>query len=91
MKRISLKKLAELEVRFQAEVDTDLEFGLYSDGSPKLRISVEQEEPPSSRPELEVSLMWDCEKSPIGFCEYLGDEDPAHDHCVHCGDPEERK
>ena len=30
---------------------------------------------------------WDCDKSPSGTCEY--DDDP--DHCIHCGEPSERK
>lgn len=32
-----------------------------------------------------------CEGSPIGFCFYNGDIDPAHDDCLICGEPEERK
>lgn len=38
-----------------------------------------------------VSTFWDCEKSPIGCCIYKHYEDRAHDHCLFCGQPEERK
>ncbi len=34
---------------------------------------------------------WDCESSPTKHCLYDDDDDPAHDHCVFCGDPYERK
>ena len=34
---------------------------------------------------------WDCESSPTKHCLYDDDNDPAHDHCVYCGDPYERK
>ena len=34
---------------------------------------------------------WDCEKSPIGYCLYHNVEDEYHDHCIICGQPEERK
>lgn len=34
---------------------------------------------------------WDCEDSPAGICVYDGDMDPAHDHCLFCGQPHERK
>jgi len=36
-------------------------------------------------------LGWFCPKSETKLCEYNDDEDPAHDHCLHCGHPEERK
>ncbi len=34
---------------------------------------------------------WDCEKSPTGKCVYDIIEDPCRDHCVFCGEPDERK
>jgi hypothetical protein len=34
---------------------------------------------------------WDCNESPIGLCLYHNIEDPAHDSCIYCGEPEERK
>lgn len=34
---------------------------------------------------------WDCKDSPIGLCLYHNIEDPAHDNCIYCGNPEERK
>ena len=37
------------------------------------------------------ALPWDCYDNPIGVCQYDSDEDPAHDFCVHCEKPEERK
>lgn len=40
--------------------------------------------------EYVVSDYWTCRQSPINRCEYDPD-DSAHDDCVHCGEPEERK
>jgi len=34
---------------------------------------------------------WDCEQSPFNKCIYDNIQDPCHDHCLICGDPEERK
>lgn len=34
---------------------------------------------------------WYCPASTTHLCQYDNDEDPAHDNCVHCGQPEERK
>lgn len=34
---------------------------------------------------------WDCEKSPWKKCVYFHALDPAHDICLYCGHPEERK
>jgi hypothetical protein len=31
---------------------------------------------------------WSCSKSPVGYCEYKDSDD---DHCIHCGQPSERK
>ena len=38
-----------------------------------------------------IGTAWDCEKSPIGLCVYDSMKDRAHDHCVFCHGPEERK
>ena len=38
-----------------------------------------------------ISTFWDCKKSPIGCCMYNHNEDRCHDHCLFCGQPEERK
>jgi len=38
-----------------------------------------------------VSDFWDCPDSPFGLCSYHNIEDPAHDSCVFCGEPFERK
>lgn len=40
---------------------------------------------------LEHSSWWICKTSPTGYCVYNHTEDPIHDHCLFCGDPEERK
>lgn len=32
-----------------------------------------------------------CEKSPVGTCLYDDLHDEAHDRCLACGNPEERK
>jgi len=37
------------------------------------------------------SHIWECENSPIGVCVYCPLDDRAHDNCLFCGDPEERK
>lgn len=37
------------------------------------------------------SGLWDCGKSPVGVCVYHKIHDPAHDCCIYCGEPEERK
>lgn len=34
---------------------------------------------------------WECEKSPVGICVYHKIHDRAHDSCIFCGEPEERK
>ena len=33
---------------------------------------------------------WQCEDSPVGLCVY-DSQDRAADHCIFCGDPDERK
>jgi len=38
-----------------------------------------------------VSGGWNCLESPIGCCLYNDAEDPAHDDCLFCHEPEERK
>ena len=47
--------------------------------------------PNPTKPGYVVGKTWDCKESPHLYCEYDDDEDPAHDSCVHCGDPYERK
>lgn len=34
---------------------------------------------------------WECSESPLDVCVYNNDKDLAHDNCLYCGDPEERK
>lgn len=34
---------------------------------------------------------WDCDESPFGVCAYDLDEDSCCDHCIYCGEPDERK
>lgn len=34
---------------------------------------------------------WNCPESPTGYCVYDHPYDLAHDHCLFCHDPEERK
>lgn len=45
------------------------------------------------RPPGPITLsIWPCNNgSPSGWCEYNSEEDPVHDQCVYCGQPEERK
>jgi hypothetical protein len=55
----------------------------------------EREEEPVDKEEywaLETSG-WDCpdERNAYGFCVYHDEEDPCHDSCLFCGEPEERK
>ena len=72
----------------------------------KNAMSVENPKPPERTPELlallEVHLevpaerlalgdFWDCPESPTGYCVYDFPNDRAHDHCLVCGQPEERK
>lgn len=40
---------------------------------------------------LTISLDWRCDKSPISYCVYDEQRDPAHDDCIFCGLPQERK
>jgi hypothetical protein len=35
--------------------------------------------------------VWECTKSPIGFCYYDADNDLYWDECLVCGAPHERK
>lgn len=39
----------------------------------------------------DVDAFWGCDSSPIGWCVYHNYADPAHDSCVFCGEPQERK
>jgi hypothetical protein len=41
--------------------------------------------------DLVIGDYWECPESPTGHCVYDRYEDPAHDNCIFCGDPEERK
>lgn len=34
---------------------------------------------------------WECKDSPTKKCIYGYEDDYAHDHCLYCGKPEERK
>lgn len=34
---------------------------------------------------------WTCMKSPVGYCFYDSERDPANDECLICGEPDERK
>lgn len=34
---------------------------------------------------------WECEKSPIDYCAYNIEDDPACDDCLFCHQPDERK
>jgi len=38
-----------------------------------------------------VDFLWGCDKSPFGLCVYHKIEDPAHDNCIFCNEPQERK
>ena len=40
---------------------------------------------------LHIGLAWECEDSPTGHCVYDEDTDRAHDDCIFCHGPEERK
>ena len=40
---------------------------------------------------IAVEYYWDCKDSPTGSCFYDQREDPCHDECLVCGEPEERK
>lgn len=47
---------------------------------------------PVNADDLEVMPIWVCEKgSPTGHCVYDDVNDPAHDSCLFCGEPRERK
>ena len=41
--------------------------------------------------EISLSTWWDCEHSPVKKCIYDSYNDPMLDHCLICGDPNERK
>jgi len=40
---------------------------------------------------LYISIFWECEGSPTGYCAYDKSKDPAMDQCLFCGNPHERK
>ncbi len=41
--------------------------------------------------DITVTEDWTCTKSPVGKCIYNHFEDPCHDVCLVCSEPEERK
>lgn len=56
------------------------------------REALERQEQEDLDAGLTTSDAWQCEARGDGkMCQYNDDEDPAHDSCIHCGDPEERK
>lgn len=38
-----------------------------------------------------IGFFWDCPDSPFGLCAYDHYDDPAHDDCIFCHEPSERK
>ena len=38
-----------------------------------------------------VSRSWKCKENALGYCVYDIVEDPTHDDCIFCHEPEERK
>jgi hypothetical protein len=34
---------------------------------------------------------WDCPESPVGWCVYNNTTDSAHDNCIFCNQPLDRK
>ena len=59
-----------------------------------LRVTIIDEMSTSKRPihYHDVSFGdWDCEDSPTGYCIYGFYDDYAHDSCIYCGEPDERK
>jgi len=38
-----------------------------------------------------IDYFWGCDESPFGWCAFHRMEDPAHDHCIFCENPLERK
>lgn len=40
---------------------------------------------------ITMNFWWECPSSPFGWCAYHTVLDPAHDTCIFCGEPEERK
>jgi len=45
------------------------------------------------KPQVDIPIegSWECEGSPTKLCWYDARRDPAWDHCLFCGDPDERK
>jgi hypothetical protein len=41
--------------------------------------------------EHDLEFYWECEQSPFGWCAYHRWEDQAHDDCLFCHQPSERK
>jgi len=38
-----------------------------------------------------IDTFWGCPSSPFGWCAYHIIEDRAHDNCIYCHEPQERK
>jgi hypothetical protein len=38
-----------------------------------------------------IDTFWECPDSPFGWCAYHFIKDPAHDGCIYCHQPQERK
>jgi len=41
--------------------------------------------------EVVIGSRWECPDSPFAHCAYNRWKDRAHDECLYCGEPEERK
>lgn len=41
--------------------------------------------------EVTFGHAWECPDSPTAKCVYHDETDPAHDNCIYCHQPEERK
>ena len=39
----------------------------------------------------DIDFLYGCDKSPFGWCAYHRYEDQAHDNCIFCHQPQERK
>jgi len=80
-------KLWEAEVRLRV-AKKNLEYRILQLEEARARVLKEAGFDPE---ELAVTDYWKCENSPVGKCVYEAFEDPCHDRCIFCGDPEERK
>lgn len=57
----------------------------------EIRKIVEKYTPEKYPTYYEIDTLWGCGKSPFGWCCYNHFEDPAHDRCIYCHEPQERK